>query len=206
MLRAPARRSREMTKLRREAITWAPADAAAILIESPVANPVQTIFDFPVTPVEGQQACRIHERLGKSDRMPVAAFPVLTQTSEIESQNLRGEVRTMPGGQNQKTHIVDHQAQTTKFQRRRPADPGITRRTLQGRRAPTQQRHPLFIGGGHIPERSSDDRPESQVVVGLHQFAPGRSLLAAHGADDEPARIGETAGGFSHGRGLPNPP
>ena len=74
----------------------------------------------------------------------------------------------MPLGQNQKTGVVGNQMQTVKFQRRRPADPGVTRTALQGGGTPAQQRHPLLLAGGHIPKGLSYDGPESQVVMGVH--------------------------------------
>src|SRR5208337_1080857 len=95
----------------------------------------------------------------------------------------------MPLGQNQKTSVVGNQMQAVKFQGRCPANPGVPRTALQGGGPPAQQRHPLLRAGGYIPEGLSYDGTESQIVMGVHQLPPARSLLATHRTNREAGDI-----------------
>src|SRR5271157_204782 len=111
----------------------------------------------------------------------------------------------MPLGQNQKADVIGNQMQTAKFQGGRPANPGVPRTTLQGGGTPAQQRHPLLRAGGYIAEGLSYEGPESQVVMGVHQLSPARSLLATHRTNHEAGQVRTTVVGFSHGNRLANP-
>src|SRR5215831_5638371 len=91
-------------------------------------------------------------------------------------------------------------------QRRAPADPGIARSAFQGGRTPAQQRHPLLLEKGYVPEGFANNRAQAQIMVGAHQVLPSPSFLAAYGTDDDRVeRLGTAIGCcLDHAGRLPN--
>ncbi len=55
-------------------------------------------------------------------------------------------------GQDQKATVVGDQVQPIVVMAKIPADPGVTHGALPGRRREAQQRQPLAVPGGDIPQ------------------------------------------------------
>ena len=81
--------------------------------------------------------------------LPIGAQPLLTQ-----GQNLGAEVTVVPVGENQEPAVVGNQCQSVIviLMMKIPADPLIAHGTLPGSRRKGQQRDPLILIGGHVPQ------------------------------------------------------
>jgi hypothetical protein len=80
----------------------------------------------------------IDKRFGQQDRVTVVAFPILTEALTVEGQDSRRDIPTAPLRQHEETSIVGKEMKAAEAERGAPADPGITRSTLQGGRTPAQ--------------------------------------------------------------------
>ena len=150
------------------------------------------------------EATLVDKGLSKVNWVTPSLLPIAAESAQIGREDLGSQIANAHMRKHEKADVVGKQIQTAKFQGWRPADPGVPRSALQGSSAPAQQRYPLLLAGGHVPEGLSYDGAESQVVMGVHQLPPARSLLATHGTNREAGDIGTDAG-FCHGRRLTNP-
>ena len=156
--------------VRLEAVTGAGAPiAAGVAHIAPVGGTVDGAVKAP----------RIDEGLQQQQWVTETLPPVPRQAAFAQGQHVRGEVRDVVLGQDQKPAVVGDQVQAVVLVAKIPADPGVTRRALPGRRGEAQQRQPLPVPGGDIPQGVADLRQRPQVVMRLHQgleaFLLGRS-------------------------------
>jgi hypothetical protein len=56
-----------------------------------------------------------------------------------------------------------------------------------------------------LPQSVGTGLPDSQVMMGVHQLSPARSLRVAHRTNNDAGHICTTIGSFHHGRRLANP-
>jgi len=77
----------------------------------------------------------------------------------------------MPLWQDQISAVVSDEFESPVLVAVVPPDPAVTRGALQSRGGKTQQRRPLPINEGNVPQRVADLGQVAQVVVLLHQFA-----------------------------------
>lgn len=92
-------------------------------------------------------------------------------------------------GQDQKATIVGDQVRPIVWMAKIPTDPGVARGTLPGRGREAQQRQPLAVPGGDIPQSVPDLRQRAQVVMGLHQRLEALLLGRGDGLEDDLAKV-----------------
>jgi hypothetical protein len=92
-------------------------------------------------------------------------------------------------GQDQQATVVGDQVQSIVVMAKIPADPGVTRGALPGRGREAQQRQPLALPGGDIPQGVPDLRQRAQVVMGRHQGLEARLLGRGDGLEDDLAQV-----------------
>ena len=122
----------------------------------------------------------IHKGLCQPDRMPVKLLPIPGKPFDIQSKHLRGEIRNLNARQDQKTAVVGHKRQPLILEAGRPPNPPISNFTLQGRRRPSQQSHPLPLHGGHITERFPHKATKSKIMALPHEIVPNGPLISTN--------------------------
>jgi hypothetical protein len=117
--------------------------------------------------------------------MAKALLPIAGQPAVAQRQDLGAQIPMMPVGQNQKTAIVGDQLEPVIIilMVKIPADPPIAHRAFPRGRRKTQQRHPLLVIGGHIPQGMTDLGQIPQVMMRRHQLAMKRFFAALNGTD-----------------------
>jgi hypothetical protein len=121
------------------------AKAAGVADIAPVGGAVDGAVEVP----------RIDERLQQQQRVAEALAPVRCQPPLAQGQHARGEVRVVLFGQDQKAAVVGDQVQAIVLMAKIPPDPGVARAALPSGGRETQQRQPLTVPGGDIPQQNS---------------------------------------------------
>jgi hypothetical protein len=70
-------------------------------------------------------------------------------------------------GPHEKPAVVDHEPEPARALPRRPADPAFARLEMQRRGAEGQQRDPLSVQFGHIPQRLPNQRAAREAMFRL---------------------------------------
>ena len=161
-----------------------PASAAESL-RVPHVYPVRRPINRPA------KTLRVHKGLQQHHPVTEGGFPIAPQTPLAERQNPRPQIENMPGGQNEKTAVVDDQLQAAIAMAKVPTDPTITHRALERRGGKAQQGYPFLPPGGNIPERLADLRQCPQVMMLLHQLPVTRLIAGTNGPDYDLTHVQE---------------
>lgn len=145
---------------------------------SPQAQPIRGALD------RATEAGRIDKGLHQQHRMAEALRPVPDQAPPAPRQHPRGQVGTMPAGQDQKAAVVGRQLQPAGAQPQVPADPDVARPALQRRRGKTDRRHPNAPPARRVSQHLADLRQRAQIMMRPHQ-APVSALLGRRNRLDE---------------------
>ena len=95
-------------------------------------------------------APRVDEGLEQENRMPERLEPIGAQAPLAQREDARGDIRTVPGGQNAISGVI------------------------------SQQPHPLLAPARHIPQRLANLPQRPEVVVRLHQLLEASALLGPY--------------------------
>ena len=124
----------------------------------------------------------VDERLRQEHFVTEAGRPVPHQTARAQREHARAEV-ALTAGENQKTRVVGDQVKTAELDAAVPADPVITRPTLQRRCREHRQRQPAPSMVRDIAHGLAHPRHRAEVVVCLHQVAEAGLVLRRHDVD-----------------------
>ena len=135
--------------------------------------------------IDGAVETWVDEGLQKQQPMAKALLPIASQPAVAQGENLRAQIRTMPIGQNHKPAIVSDQFEPVIIilMVKIPTDPPIPHCAFPRGCRKTQQRHPLLVIGGHVPQSVTDLGQISQVMMRRHQLAMKRLFAAFNGTD-----------------------
>ena len=124
----------------------------------------------------------VDERLRQEHFVTEAGRPVPHQTARAQREHARAEV-ALTAGENQKTRVVGDQVKTAELDAAVPADPVITRPTLQRRCREHRQRQPAPSMVRDIAHGLAHPRHRAEVVVCLHQVAEADLVLRRNDVD-----------------------
>ena len=114
--------------------------------------------------------------------MTEAGRPVPHQTARAQREHARAE-GALTAGENQKTRVGGDQVKTAELDAAVPADPVITRPTLQRRCREHRQRQPAPSMVRDIAHGLAHPRHRAEIVVCLHQVAEAGLVLRRHDVD-----------------------
>ena len=129
----------------------------------------------------------VDERLRQEHFVTEAGRPVPHQTARAQREHARAEV-ALTAGENQKTRVVGDQVKTAELNASVPADPVITRPTLQRRCREHRQRQPAPSMVRDIAHGLAHPRHRAEVVVCLHQVAEAGLVLRRNDVDGHLAK------------------
>src|SRR5882762_3941119 len=131
------------------------------------------------TVASSAEASRIHQGFQQQRTTSISGLPVVGHLPSAQRQDLAGQSLDSYPRQHQKPAIVDDGLQVTLPLLVVPADPGIPRPHLPGRRGPEQTSQlPIAIANPVTQVRAERDAA-TQIVMALHLLAPQTAFRLA---------------------------
>jgi hypothetical protein len=129
----------------------------------------------------------VDETFHQQHRMAPPLLPVGAQAPQRQTQNARGQIgMALALRPHQKPAVVDDQPEPAGALTRTPANPSLPRLEVQRRRTERQQRDPLPVDLGHIPQRLSGQPAALKIMLLLEMVVEPAHFTLSHETNPHP--------------------